>query len=449
MREIVHLQVGQCGNQIGSRFWHTISKEHGINPVGKYVGDNDLQLERIEVYFNEAENANYVPRAVLVDLEPGTMDMVRAGPLGTLFNPNNFVFAQSGAGNNWATGHYTEGAEICDNVLDVIQHEVERCDCFQGFQFTHSLGGGTGSGFGTLLTSKVREEYPDRMVTSFSVVPSPKVSEVVLEPYNATLSVQQLIENTDQTQCIDNEALYDICFNTLKKSSPKYDDLNHLISLTMAGVTTCFRFPGQLNADLRKLSVNMVPFPRLHFFVPGFAPLTAPGSVAYRKLSVKDLTEQMFSPRNIMAACNPANGRYLTVATIFRGPVSMKEVDHVMFETQQKNSAYFVEWIPHNIQTAVCDISSPHAPISSTFIANTTAIQELFKRIQEQFSAMFRRKAYVHWYQAEGMDLQEFTEAESNLNDLISEYQQYQDAEVDEEYGDEDETEEDKFEEET
>lgn len=361
-----------------------------------------------------------------MDLEPGTMDAIRAGPAGALFNPNNFVFAQNGAGNNWAKGHYTEGAEICENVLDVIRREVERCDCFQGFQFTHSLGGGTGSGFGTLLTSKVREEYADRMVTSFSVVPSPKVSEVVLEPYNATLSVQQLIENTDQTQCIDNEALYDICFNTLKKPTPTYADLNHLISLTMSGVTTCFRFPGQLNADLRKLSVNMVPFPRLHFFVPGFAPLTSPGSVSYRKLTVKDLTEQMFSPRNIMAACNPAAGRYLTVATIFRGPVSMKEVDTVMFETQSKNSSYFVEWIPHNVQTAVCDVPSPHSPISSTFIANTTAIQELFRRIQEQFSVMFRRKAFLHWYLGEGMDEQEFTEAESNLIDLISEYQQYQ-----------------------
>lgn len=45
-----------------------------------------------------------------------------------------------------------------------------------GFQVCHSLGGGTGSGMGTLLISKIREEYPDRMMMTFSVVPSPKVS---------------------------------------------------------------------------------------------------------------------------------------------------------------------------------------------------------------------------------------------------------------------------------
>ena len=69
---------------------------------------------------------------------------------------------QSGAGNNWAKGHYTEGAELVDSVLDVVRKEAESCDCLQGFQLTHSLGGGTGSGMGTLLISKIREEYPDR-----------------------------------------------------------------------------------------------------------------------------------------------------------------------------------------------------------------------------------------------------------------------------------------------
>ncbi|XP_028335339.1 tubulin beta-2B chain-like [Physeter macrocephalus] len=205
MREIVHIQAGQCGNQIGAKFWEVISDEHGIDPTGSYHGDSDLQLERINVYYNEATGNKYVPRAILVDLEPGTMDSVRSGPFGQIFRPDNFVFGQSGAGNNWAKGHYTEGAELVDSVLDVVRKESESCDCLQGFQLTHS-----------------------------------------------------------------------------------------------------------------------------------------------------------------------------------------------------------------------------------TFIGNSTAIQELFKRISEQFTAMFRRKAFLHWYTGEGMDEMEFTEAESNMNDLVSEYQQYQDATADE-----------------
>jgi len=433
MREIVHLQTGQCGNQIGSKFWEIISDEHGVDQTGQYVGNNDLQLERIDVFYNEASGGKYVPRAVLVDLEPGTMDSIRAGPYGQLFRPDNFIFGQSGAGNNWAKGHYTEGAELVDSVLDVVRKEAEGCECLQGFQITHSLGGGTGAGMGTLLLSKIREEFPDRMLSTFSVVPSPKVSDAVVEPYNATLSVHQLVENSDETFCIDNEALYDICFRTLKLTTPTYGDLNHLVSFVMSGITTGLRFPGQLNSDLRKLAVNLVPFPRLHFFMVGFAPLSSRGSQQYSALTVPELTQQMFDAKNMMAASDPRHGRYLTVAAFFRGRMSMKEVEEQMYNVQNKNSSYFVEWIPQNIKTAVCDIPPRGLKMSTTFIGNSTAIQDLFKRINDQFTAMFRRKAYLHWFTGEGMDEMEFTEAESNMNDLVSEYQQYQDATVDEE----------------
>jgi len=426
MREIVHVQVGQCGNQIGSKFWEVISDEHGIQMDGSYKGDSDLQLERIDVYYNEASGKKYVPRSIMVDLEPGTMDAIRDGPYGKLFHPNNFVFGQAGAGNNWAKGHYTEGAELVDQVMDVVRKEAEGCECMQGFQVTHSLGGGTGSGMGTLLVQKIREDYPDRIISTFSVAPSPKVSDTVVEPYNATLSLHQLIESTDETFCIDNEALYDICFRTLKLQEPSYDDLNMLVSMAMSGVTTCLRFPGPLNTDLRKLAVNMVPFPRLHFFMPSFAPLSSKASSGFIASSVQELTREMFDAKNMMAACDPRKGRYLTVATIFRGKVSMQEVDDQMMSIQKKNESYFVDWIPNNVMTSVCDVPPRGLEMSATFIGNSTSIKELFGRIHEQYSAMFRRKAFLHWYTSEGMDEMEFTEAATNISDLISEYEQYE-----------------------
>ena len=96
-------------------------------------------------------------------------------------------------------------------------------------------------------------------------------------------------------------------------------------------------------------------------------------------------------------------------------------------------SSYFVEWVPNNVKTAVCDIPPRGLKMAGTFIGNSTAIQELFRRISEQFTAMFRRKAFLHWYTGEGMDEMEFTEAESNMNDLVSEYQQYQEATAEDE----------------
>jgi len=139
MREILHIQGGQCGNQIGAKFWEVVCAEHGVDETGRYQGDSDLQLERINVYYNEASSSRFVPRAVLMDLEPGTMDSLRSGPYGQIFRPDNFVFGQSGAGNNWAKGHYTEGAELIDSVLDVVRKEAENCDCMQGIRRNASM----------------------------------------------------------------------------------------------------------------------------------------------------------------------------------------------------------------------------------------------------------------------------------------------------------------------
>ena len=430
MREIIHLSTGQCGNQIGAAFWETICGEHGLDFDGNYHGSDDIQKARLNVYFNEASSGKWVPRSVNIDLEPGTIDTVRNSKIGTLFRPDNYIFGQSSAGNVWAKGHYTEGAELVDSVMDVVRREAEGCDSLQGFQIAHSLGGGTGSGMGTLLISKIREEFPDRMMATFSVVPSPKTSDTVVEPYNATLSVHQLVEHADETFCIDNEALYDICQTTLKLPQPDYANLNHLVSSVMSGVTTSLRYPGQLNSDLRKLAVNLVPFPRLHFFMVGYAPLTSIGSQSFRSLSVSELTTQMFDSRNMMAASDPRNGRYLTVAAFFRGKVSVKEVEDEMHKVQTRNSSYFVEWIPNNVQTAVCSVPPKDLDMSATFIGNSTSIQELFRRVGDQFSVMFKKRAFLHWYTNEGMEEIEFSEAESNMNDLVSEYQQYQEATV-------------------
>lgn len=160
----------------------------------------------------------------------------------------------------------------------------------------------------------------------------------------------------------------------------------------------------------------------------GFAPLTSRGARSFRAVTVPELTQQLFDPKNMMAGSDFRNGRYLTCSAIFRGKVSMKEVEDQMRNMQRKNSTYFVEWIPNNIQTSSCSVPPLGLKMSSTFIGNSTAIQEIFKRVGDQFTAMFRRKAFLHWYTGEGMDEMEFTEAESNMNDLVSEYQQYQNA---------------------
>ena len=361
------------------------------------------------------------------------MDTIRAMEVGKMFKPDNFVYGANGAGNNWAKGHYTEGAELVDQAMDVLRREAESCDCLQGFQLTHSLGGGTGSGMGTLLLSKIKEEFPDRMIMTYSVFPSASVSDTVTEPYNTTLSVNQLLENVDEVVVLDNEALYNICTQSLNLKTPSFSDMNELVSKAMSGITACLRYPGQLNSDLRKLAVNLIPFPRLHFFLTSYAPLTNAATSAFRQYSVAELASQQFDAKNMMCACDPRRGRYLTAAAIFRGKVATRDVDECMREIHQRYAPYFVEWIPNNITTSVSSVAPAGSPMATTFLGNSTAIQDVFSRVSEQFEVMFRRRAYLYWFTSEGMDEMEFTEASSNLADLITEYQQYQEATVDDE----------------
>jgi tubulin beta len=436
VREIVHCQVGQCGNQIGNAFWSTMCSEHHLEKDGKFIKGKDAKqdqtlLEKIDVYFKEAGEKRFVPRATLVDLEPGTLDVIKASPMGGMFKPDNFVFGASGAGNNWAKGHYTEGAELIDEVVDVVRREMEGCDAPQGLQITQSLGGGTGSGLGTLLLIKIRDNYPDRITCTFSVYPSTKVSDVVVEPYNATLAIHQLLENSDETFVIDNEALFNISHNVLKQNQPKYKELNWVVSLVMAGITASLRFPGKLNGDLRKMGVNLVPFPRLHFFLIAQAPLFAPGQGSKVKLTVQELTDQMWSSRNFLAGVKPEDGKYLSASCGYRGDIATQEVDDEVAKVQQKLAEDFVKWIPNNIKSSIITVPPSDTPMSGTFVANTTALKGVFQRISASFAKMYKRKAFLHWYKGEGMDEMEFQESDKNLRDLVTEYQDKQDAVVD------------------
>ncbi|KAG2132942.1 beta-tubulin 2 [Suillus clintonianus] len=442
-REIVNIQVGQAGNQVGEAFWKMLLAEHGLDDAGMYKGNDPQQIARAGVYFTQVDSSGptkYVPRSVQVDLESGVCNRLRSGPLGQLFRPDTYFTSDSGAGNNWAKGYYTEGAELIDGILDIVRRQSEATEALQGFQIIHSLGGGTGAGLGSLLLSKLREEFPDRMLSTFSILPAPNVSETVVEPYNSLLSIHQLVDNCDLTICIDNEALYDIAVRTLKIKSPGYKDLNELIAKVMCGVSTSLRFPGQLNGDLRKLGMNLVPFPRLHFLMPSFAPFYDPKARTFQRLSVSELTSSLFDKKNLLVASDPRFGRYLTAACIFRGKVSSHEAESSVMQLQRKNSNLFVEWIPDNVSVSLCSVPPVGQPQAAVALANSTCIQELFKRNLDQFALMFKRRAFLHWYTGEGMDVMEFTEAESNTQDLISEYQQYQEATVEEEeVGDESE----------
>ena len=150
----------------------------------------------------------------------------------------------------------------------------------------------------------------------------------------------------------------------------------------MSGVTCSTRLPVSkgLNSDFRKMASNLVPFPRLHFLMTGYAPLSVRTPSSYTKYSVPEITGQMFNARNMLCAADPLHGRYLSAAAMFRGHDFNKPQYYL--PTLDKLSPQFVEWVPNNLKIGVCELPLPGPKkLSATSIANSTAIQEVFRRL--------------------------------------------------------------------
>lgn len=432
MKEIVNIHVGQCGNQIGYDFWEGVCREHSIEPD---LSCSDPEMAEFNnTYFEEIDGNRWVPRAVLVDLEPGVLNRIANEPYGSIFNPDMIFNDQPGAGNNFAMGFYSTGSEIIEEVMEGIRKQVEKWDVMEAFQVTHSIGGGTGSGLGALIMQNIKAEFSDKMLTTYSVVPSKTVSEVVVEPYNSMLSMNYLIEECDSNIIIDNGALFSIAQNWLKKNEVPFSFINQLVKRTMLETTSSLRFGGFNNAGVRKICTNLWPFPRLHFLTTTLAPLTNMADKVYDVMGAQELVKEMFNSRNAICDVELSRGKLLTAACIFRGKISTSEAETSLASLKSKNHENFVEWIPDSVLSSICKIPSSDYPTSAVMLGNTTSIQNIFKRIEDSFVPMIKRKAFMHHYIEQGMDWSEMTEAHMNMVDLIQEYQQYEVATWEEEY---------------
>jgi len=436
--EIMTVALGQGGNRMHSTFWESLVKEHNLNSDGRYQGHDEegVDLSRIGVYMRGKDR--YVPRSCIIDLEPKTLDAIKSSPMARLFKPDNFVIGNSGAGNNWAKGYYTEGAELIEESLDVIRREVEAADCPQGFTIFQTLGGGVGSGMGALLLGKLKDNYPSALLSTFSIHPSPKVSDVVVEPYNAVLGYHKLLEHSDTTFILDNEALSNIATNVLKARHPKYEHLNYIINCGLMDVTAPFRFQTAAYEDLKKQNMSLVPFPRLKFLSMGLAPLApnpsaSKGQTRPTVMNLSELAKTSTNPSNCLTNIHYTDGKYLAQEYNFRGDgISQDAILHV---PESRNKQEFVAFIPESDGKTSSQVIVPPSDCkqSCTMVCNTTANKGLFQNIATQFGRMYRRKAFLHWYKGEGMDEMEFQEADKNVRDLITEYQDKEDATIDEE----------------
>ena len=208
-----------------------------------------------------------------MDLEPTVCDQVRTGTYRQLYHPEQIISGKEDAANNYARGHYTICKEIVDLVLDRIRKLADTCTGLQGFLVFNAVGGGTGSGLGSLLLERLLVDYGRKSKLGFTIYPSPQVSTAVIEPYNSVLSTHSLLEHTDVAVMLDNEAIYDICRRSLDIEQPTYTNLNRLVAQVISLLMASLRFDGALNVDVTEFQTNLVPYPCIHFMLLSYAPV--------------------------------------------------------------------------------------------------------------------------------------------------------------------------------
>ncbi|KAJ6709651.1 TUBULIN ALPHA CHAIN [Salix koriyanagi] len=320
MRECISIHIGQAGIQVGNACWELYCLEHGIQPDGQMPGDK-------------------------------TVGGVRTGTYRQLFHPEQLISGKEDAANNFARGHYTIGKEIVDLCLDRIRKLADNCTGLQGFLVFNAVGGGTGSGLGSLLLERLSVDYGKKIKARRS------------------LDIER----------------------------PTYTNLNRLVSQVISSLTASLRFDGALNVDVTEFQTNLVPYPRIHFMLSSYAPVISAEKAYHEQLSVAEITNSAFEPSSMMAKCDPRHGKYMACCLMYRGDVVPKDVNAAVATIKTKRTIQFVDWCPTGFKCGINyqpptvvpggDLAKVQRAVC--MISNSTSVAEVFSRIDHKFDLMY------------------------------------------------------------
>lgn len=272
---VITVQIGQCGNQIGEKFFETIISdcfEYKLNKqqtnVAHFKKLNEYYLNECKQrFFTENENCQdqelksnkadhlLYARSVLIDMESKVVNklLYSASNSKCIFRESNSYTQKKGSGNNWSYGYCINGPNSIDKIEDIIRKESERCDRLSSFLVCMSLAGGTGSGVGSYYTEFLRDQYPRTTIVNTCVWPF-STGEVILQNYNFLLTLNKLYEYSDALILLENDILHQICkrINNSASSSSStstnnqtrntgqkeitFNDLNSIIGHKLASV---------------------------------------------------------------------------------------------------------------------------------------------------------------------------------------------------------------------
>ena len=290
------MHLGTTGCQLVEPCWRLYSQEQDLSPAGVLCNEERESTVGAGRYFAETDNSKYTSRSVVFDFDPSVVDELRIGRYRELFNPDNLISGLEDTASNWAKGHWTMGRQKLDHVWNVIRKEMEKCDSLENIIYYHSTGGGTGAGFTGLLLYNIYNESKNVNKVNMAIYPSPRYSNVIVEPYNCVLLTEYLNQYLDCSILLNNEALYRICTRHLGIEWPTFRDINDVISHVSSSLTVASRTGNGRGGELREILTNLVPYPRIHYPVISYAPFMSPDLAQHEQLSLTDITRQSYQP---------------------------------------------------------------------------------------------------------------------------------------------------------
>merc|ERR1719356_2127643 len=328
-------------------------------------------------FYEETQTNKFVPRNLYCDLEPTVIDDVKRGAMQDLFNNEFLLKGKEDAANNFARGHYTVGKEQMDMVNDRVRKLVDNCENPQGFIVTHAVGGGTGSGMGMLILERLAVDYRKKSKIGFELYPSPNISTCIVEPYNGLLSTHWLLDHTDVSLVLDNEALYEICQKKLDIKKPSYENLNRIIAKVVSSMTAALRFDGELNVDMNEFQTNLVPFPRLHFMTTSLAPVISASKASHETYSCQQITDNCLQSKNFLVKYpdfDVVEDKYMAISLNYRGEIKSKVANATVQWVKTQGKVSFVEWCPTGFKIGLNDVPAALVPDDDMAAANNNAV---------------------------------------------------------------------------
>lgn len=254
-------------------------------------------------------------------------------------------------------------------------------------------------------------------------------SDIVVSPYNSLLTLKRLIINCDCVIVLDNSALNSIASERMKLSSPTMEQVNSLISTVMCASTTTLRYPGYMNNDMISLISPLVPTPRCHFLMTGYTPISIDNTKnLVRKTTVLDVMRRLLQSKNIMVHGGAKTGLYISILNIIQGDVDPTQVHQALEKIKEKGLAKFISWGPANIQVALSK-KSPYIEsgykVNGLMLANHTSIYLLMKEILDNFSVLYKKKAFLDLFRKEEIfreNFDEFDDSAEVTQKVVDEY---------------------------